>query len=819
MALAAAGARGQGIHDTTVLEERSNLWTRIWGSVLGDYGEGVAVDGAGYAYVVGGTDGAFDGQTNAGSTDLCLSRFAPDGTRTWTRIWGSTNYDCGWKVALDRATNIYVAGSSEGSFDGQTNAGEMDLCLTKFSADGTRAWTRIWGSTNFDISMDIAVDDLTNIYVAGHTLGAFDGQTNAGLFDFCLTKFNPAGERQWSRLWGSASNDLGMSLALETPPATCLQLGSGNTAPRAASNIYVAGETDGAFDGQTNAGLNDICMSKWTAEGDKTWTRIWGSASNEGCKGLALDASGNLYVGGNTYGVFGGQTNYGGSDYCLTKYNGGGTQVWVRIWGSPSNEYSERVVLDSAGNPCVGGMTAGAFDGQTNNGVFDMFITKLNTGGTRAWTRIWGSISNDYLRGLAQDAVGHIWVTGFTPGAFDGQTNSGSDDFCLTKWGFTAPGAAPYVCASDGTYTYKILVSWGAATNAFGYRVWRNTVNDSASAEEQGSASSAYWYDTTAVPGTLYWYWVKATNDVGVGALSAGDSGWRRSQASTDNAPSDLDGDRKKDPTVYQDTTGDWLVLLSASCYQRQQASGFGGAGYLAVSGDYDGDGKTDPAIYSPGAGLWMVMLSGSSYATASLAGFGGPAFTPVPADYDGDGKTDPALYQEGSGTWIVKLSKSSYAEASTSGFGGSGFRPVFGDFDGDGLDDPGVYSESGGIFMIMRSGSGYAVAQATGFGGAGFRAVHGDFDADRKVDPAVYQEATGTWLILLSASGYTQASLTGFGAPGYTAISGDFDQDYKADPTVYKSDTGDWYIMMSGHCYQITTLTGFGGIGYSPMP
>jgi len=114
---------------------------------------------------------------------------AEDIERQWTRIWGSTSYDYGNGVAVDPAGNSYVAGYTPGAFDGQTNAGENDLCLTKYNADGTKQWTRIWGSTAGDYGYGVAVDPAGNSYVAGYTDGAFDGQTNAGSLDLCLTKF------------------------------------------------------------------------------------------------------------------------------------------------------------------------------------------------------------------------------------------------------------------------------------------------------------------------------------------------------------------------------------------------------------------------------------------------------------------------------------------------------------------------------------------------------------------------------------------------------------------------------------------------------
>lgn len=154
----------------------------------------------------------------------------------------------------------------------------------------------------------IAVDDLTNIYVAGFTEGAFDGQTNAGLYDLCLTKFNAAGDRQWVRIWGSVDFDFAGAMVFEPPSSSSSSYLSltGGGGYRAASNVYVIGYTTGAFDGQTNAGAMDICLTKMTANGARTWTRIWGSPSNDYGTAVALDPAGNVYAFGDTAGAFGG---------------------------------------------------------------------------------------------------------------------------------------------------------------------------------------------------------------------------------------------------------------------------------------------------------------------------------------------------------------------------------------------------------------------------------------------------------------------------------------------------------------------------------
>lgn len=68
--------------------------------------------------------------------------------REWSRIWGSTNYDSGAHVEIDAAGNVYVAADTVGSFDGElySGGGGVDSVISKWSPAGERIWTRIWGS-------------------------------------------------------------------------------------------------------------------------------------------------------------------------------------------------------------------------------------------------------------------------------------------------------------------------------------------------------------------------------------------------------------------------------------------------------------------------------------------------------------------------------------------------------------------------------------------------------------------------------------------------------------------------------------------------
>src|SRR5207247_46768 len=80
----------------------------------------------------------------------------------------------------------------------------------------------------------------------------------------------------------------------------------------------------------------------------------------------------------------------------------------------------------------------------------------------------------------------------------------------------------------------KVALSWAAATGATNYQLYRNTINDSASASLLSQSVTTTFDDTTASPNATYYYWVASINSASVtGAKSAVDSGFADSIAPT----------------------------------------------------------------------------------------------------------------------------------------------------------------------------------------------------------------------------------------------------------------------------------------------
>jgi hypothetical protein len=92
------------------------LWAVQAGGIEGNTGNGIAVDGLGNSYVTGSFQGdaAFDGTTltSAGSSDIFVAKYDPDGNVVWVTQTGNAGQELGRGIALDGSRNSYVTGVS-----------------------------------------------------------------------------------------------------------------------------------------------------------------------------------------------------------------------------------------------------------------------------------------------------------------------------------------------------------------------------------------------------------------------------------------------------------------------------------------------------------------------------------------------------------------------------------------------------------------------------------------------------------------------------------------------------------------------------------
>jgi len=201
------------------------------------------------------------------------------GQCTRTKQLGTSSKDYGTSVTTDSSGNIYVTGYTEGGLDGNTNSGESDIFLVKYSSSGSELRPKQLGTSSSDSGNGVITDSSGNIYVTGYTLGGLDGNTNSGSYDMFLVKYNSSGTKQWTKQLGTSSSDSGNGVTTDS-----------------SGNIYVTGSTGGGLDGNTNYGndcsvpprfwnsinnCSDIFIVKYNSSGTKQWTKQLGTSSGD----------------------------------------------------------------------------------------------------------------------------------------------------------------------------------------------------------------------------------------------------------------------------------------------------------------------------------------------------------------------------------------------------------------------------------------------------------------------------------------------------------------------------------------------------------
>jgi len=109
---------------------------------------------------------------------------------------GTSSDEDGNGVTVDSSGNIYVTGRTGGALDSIANSGSSDIFLVKYDSTGEKQWTKLLGTSSDDYGFGVTVDSSDNIYVTGYTAGGLDNNSNSGSLDIFLVKFNSDGVKQ-----------------------------------------------------------------------------------------------------------------------------------------------------------------------------------------------------------------------------------------------------------------------------------------------------------------------------------------------------------------------------------------------------------------------------------------------------------------------------------------------------------------------------------------------------------------------------------------------------------------------------------------------
>lgn len=371
-------------------------WLTQWGSSGSDYGLGVAVDAAGTTWVTGYTNGSLGG-ANVGGDDIFLTQLNATGVLEASVQRGGTNDDRGFGVAVVGGNTVFAVGYTNSPiWDGAAVIGGPDALVVGYSTAEVWQSTKRFGSTLEDFARG-AAGNATHLLVAGHVNGTVDGQSGFGGLDAMLSKRDSGGALVWTRVVGTSMDDYAKGAAFD------------NT-----GNAYMAGLTLGSLPTFTNVGNSDLFVARYDASGTRTLLKQWGTIEGDVATGVAVDGSGNIYVTGGTGGFLDGQTNSGQDDAFLTKLDSYGNVLWTRLLGGTGEDFSSGLALNAAGEVWIGGSSTSSFAGHGNAGLYDSFVASYDSAGTLLGTFFWGDSGDDQLTDLAVAPDGSVRVSGYT---------------------------------------------------------------------------------------------------------------------------------------------------------------------------------------------------------------------------------------------------------------------------------------------------------------------------------------------------------------------------------------------------------------------
>jgi len=421
-----------------------HAWSKKFGGSSSDIPYGTAVDTNGNVYITGYFYNSinFGGTTHStsGGADIFVASFTPSGKYRWSKTFGSTSYDYGYDVAVDKSGNVYVTGGFYSSMNcGGSNLqskGSNDVFICSFDSAGKHRWSGSWGSTSTDYGYAIGADSNSNVYLTGYHYSSinFGGSTftSKGSYDIFVASFDDKGKHRWSKGFGSTSSDYGYGMAVD---------GSGN--------VYVTGAYYYSMDcgggTMTSKGSRDIYLCSFSPSGTHRWSKSFGGTSTDYGYYAAVDNTGNVAITGYFYGSvnFGGSTltSAGGADIFLASFTSSGTHRWSKAMGGTSYDYGYGIAADAKGNIYATGVFYSSMKPPggttlTSKGSNDIFIVSYDGSGNFRWARSHGSTSSDYGRKLAVAPNGDLYASGYFYYTVDfggGNLTASSTDVYLVK--------------------------------------------------------------------------------------------------------------------------------------------------------------------------------------------------------------------------------------------------------------------------------------------------------------------------------------------------------------------------------------------------
>ena len=210
------------------------VWAKNAGGISYDHGCGLKVDSESNVYVTGDfyytANFGSHAITSNSSIDVFLAKIDVNGNWVWVNRAGGNQLDQVGEVAIDNAGYVYWVGGFRSTADfGSTqlvSGGSVDIFIAKLNTEGNWIWAKRAGGAYVELCSSIAIDALSNVYLAGSFVESADFGTtvltSVGDADIFISKLDSEGNWLWSIRAGGIGQEEACGISLWGNESICI---------------------------------------------------------------------------------------------------------------------------------------------------------------------------------------------------------------------------------------------------------------------------------------------------------------------------------------------------------------------------------------------------------------------------------------------------------------------------------------------------------------------------------------------------------------------------------------------------------------------
>lgn len=339
----------------------------------------------------------------------------------WEKSYGGKHAEYLYDAIPTPDYGFILAGSSISGKNGnkeEANKGDLDYWLWKMDEHGNLDWQKSFGGNKVDLLQSVRLTYDGGFILAGTSSsdkGLDKKEDSKGQEDFWIIKLDAKGSEIWQKTIGGESQEKLLSIAPTKDGGYIL--GGTSSSDKAEKNAE--GVLDLNAKSEDSRGSLDYWVVKLSENGTIEWQKTIGGKYYDELKSIEQTKDGGYILGGYSNSPISGdktESNFGLGDYWIVKLNEEGIIEWQRTLGGDKDDNLFALTQTKEGGFIVGGSSnSGATNSKSksNREGSDFWVLKLDEIGNITWQETYNYGKNDVLTSIVENQDGTYLIGGY----------------------------------------------------------------------------------------------------------------------------------------------------------------------------------------------------------------------------------------------------------------------------------------------------------------------------------------------------------------------------------------------------------------------